>query len=184
MQAKVMQGGGVGVLGAFLSTWDDARAAFGSGTPVGGTEFDMSTQLHELRGTVLSAAPGGEWTGTAAEAYDSRNREHAGTIGRLAELDRRIGAEVDRSAAVVTAGRRDLDSVKQWVIDAAASVPPTPAGDRALLPVVAKGTAEIAEIITRSNADMDAIAARIRSIGSGYDDLTGSCPCTPPEPDC
>lgn len=161
------------ILGAFLSTWDDARAAFGSGTPVRGSEFDMSARFHELRGTVLSAAPGGEWTGDAAEAYDGRNREHAGTIGRLAELDRRIGAEVDRSAAVVTAGRRDLDSVKQWVIDAAASAP-TAAGDRALLPLVAKGTAEIAEIINRSNADMDAIAARIRAIGSGYDDLTAS----------
>lgn len=163
----------VSVLGAFLSTWDDARAAFGSGTPIGGSEFDMSAQFHELRSTVLSAAPGGEWTGAAAEAYDGRNREHAGTIGGLAELDRRLGAEVDRSAAVVTAGRRDLEAVKQWVVDAAASVPPTAAGDRALLPVVAKGTAEIAEIINRSNADMDAIAARIWTIGSGYDNLTG-----------
>ncbi|WP_135355839.1 EspA/EspE family type VII secretion system effector, partial [Mycolicibacterium sp. NCC-Tsukiji] len=140
------------ILGAFLSTWDDARATFGAGTPVGGAEFDMSDQFHELRGTVLSAAPGGEWSGTAAEAYDDRNRAHAGAIGRLAELDRRLGVEVDRSAAVVTAGRRDLDSVKQWVVDAAASVPPTAAGDRALLPVVVKGTAEIADIISRSNA--------------------------------
>lgn len=161
------------VLGAFLSTWDDARATFGSGTPVGGAEFDMSDQFHELRSTVLSAASGGEWTGTAAEAYDDRNRAHAGAIGRLAELDRRLGVEVDRSAAVVTAGRRDLDSVKQWVVDAAASVPPTAAGDRVLLPVVVKGTAEIADIISRSNADMDAIAARIREIGSGYEEIAG-----------
>ena len=51
------------ILGAFLSTWDDARATFGSGTPVGGSDFDMSGQFHELRDTVLSAAPGGEWTG-------------------------------------------------------------------------------------------------------------------------
>ena len=161
------------ILGAFLSTWDDARATFGSGTPVGGSDFDMSGQFHELRDTVLSAAPGGEWTGTGAEVYDDRNRAHAATIGRLAELDRRLGAEVERSAAVVTAGRRDLDSVKQWVVDAAATVPPTAAGDRALLPVVAKGTAEIADIINRSNADMDAIAARIRDIGADYDDITG-----------
>ena len=56
----------MGVLGAFLSTWDDARATFGSGTPVGGSDFDMSGQFHELRDTVLSAAPGGEWTGTGA----------------------------------------------------------------------------------------------------------------------
>ena len=110
------------ILGAFLSTWDNARATFGAGTPVGGAEFDMSDQFHDLRSTVLSAATGGEWSGTAAEAYDDRNRAHAGAIGRLAELDRRLGVEVDRSAAVVTAGRRDLDSVKQWVVDAAASI--------------------------------------------------------------
>jgi uncharacterized protein YukE len=163
----------VTILGAFLSTWDDARATFGSGTPVGGADFDMSAQFRELRRTVLSMAPGGEWTGTAAEAYDGRNRKHAGTIGKLAELDRRLGAEIDRSAAVVTAGRRDLDSVRQWVIDAAASAPSTEAGDDALLPVVAKGTADITEILSRSNADLDTIAARIREIGTGYDELAG-----------
>ncbi|MGX9671437.1 EspA/EspE family type VII secretion system effector [Mycobacterium sp. HM-7] len=163
----------MGVLGAFLSTWDDARAAFGSGTPVGGADFDMSGQFQELRRTVLSVAPGGEWTGTAAEKYDGRNREHAGMIGKLAELDRRLGAEVDRSAAVVTAGRRDLDVVRQWVVDAAASAPTTAAGERALLPVVAKGTADITEILSRSNADLDTIAVRIREIGAGYDELSG-----------
>lgn len=163
----------MGVLGAFLSTWDDARAAFGSGTPVVGADFDMSAQFQELRRTVQAVAPGGEWTGTAAEAYDGRNRKHARALGKLAELDRRLGAEVDRSAAVVTAGRRDLDSVRQWVLDAAVSAPPTEAGDQALLPVVAKGTADITEILSRSNADLNTIAARIREIGSGYDELAG-----------
>ena len=168
------------IFGAFLSTWDDARATFGSATPVGGAEFDKSDQFHELRSTVLAAALGGRWEGTAAAVYDDRNRAHAATIGRLAELDRRLGAQVDRSAAVVAAGRRDLDSVKQWVVDAAASAPPTDAGDRVLLPVVAKGTAEIADILNRSHADMDAIAACIREIGSDYGDIWGPQPAGVP----
>ncbi|WP_155930472.1 EspA/EspE family type VII secretion system effector [Mycolicibacterium sp. CBMA 234] len=152
-----------------MSTWDDARAMFGSGAPVGGSEFDMSDRFRELRSRVLAAVPEGDWTGPGAEAYADRNRQQAGTIARLAALDRRLSLEIDRSAAVVVAGRRDLDSVRQWVIDTAASVPPTAAGERTLLPVVAKGTAEIAEILNRSTGDMNGIAARIRAIGTRYE---------------
>nr|WP_155906671.1 MULTISPECIES: EspA/EspE family type VII secretion system effector [unclassified Mycolicibacterium] len=142
---------------------------FGSGTPVGGSEFDMSARFRELRSRVLAAVAEGDWTGPGAEAYSDRNRQQAGTIARLAALDWRVGLEVDRSAAVVAAGRRDLDSVRQWVIDTAASVPPTAAGERALLPVVAKGAAEIAEILNRSTDDMNGIATRIRAIGTRYE---------------
>ena len=78
---------------------------------------------------------------------------------------------MDRSAAVVAAGRRDLDSVKQWVTSAAASVPRTVAGERALLPVVSKGIADVADIVARSNSDMNGIATRIREIGTGYQAL-------------
>jgi hypothetical protein len=145
----------------------------GEGTPVGGEDFDHSSQLDELRRTVLAAAPRSDWTGSAAEAYSGRNERLAGTIGGLAELDRRLGTEVDRSAQVVAAGRRDLDSVKQWVMSAAASVPPNAAGERALIPVVSRGVGEVADILRRSNADMNGIAARIRDIGDGYDTLAG-----------
>ena len=40
----------------------------------------------------------------------------------------------------MTAGRRDLDAVKQWVSDAAATVPNTAAGQRMLWPIVSKGS--------------------------------------------
>ena len=59
-------------------------------------------------------------------------------------------------------------------------LPPTTEGDRALLPVVAKGTAEIADILNRSNADMDVIAACIREIGSDYGDIWGPQPAGVP----
>lgn len=138
---------------------------------MGGDEVDQSGQLDELRRTVLAAAPKSDWTGTAAESYAGRNERLAGTIDGLAELDRRLGTEVDRSAQVVAAGRRDLDSVRQWVMSAAASVPPNAAGERALIPVVSRGVGEVADILRRSNADMNGIAARIRDIGEGYQTL-------------
>lgn len=138
---------------------------------MGGEEVDQSGQLDELRRTVLAAAPRSDWTGTAAESYAGRNERLAGTIDGLAELDRRLGTEVDRSAQVVAAGRRDLDSVRQWVMSAAASVPPNAAGERALIPVVSRGVGEVADILRRSNADMNGIAARIRDIGEGYQTL-------------
>lgn len=161
----------ISVLGAFLSTWDDARATLGAGVPVDGSRFDRGGQLDDLHGTVATAKPDAAWTGTAAQGYSDRNQQLAGNIGRLAELDRRLGAEMDRSAAVVTAGRRDLESVKQWVMSAAASVPPNAAGERFLLPVVSKGVAEVADIVARSNSDMNGIAERIRQIGSDYQAL-------------
>ncbi|QVI30476.1 DUF4226 domain-containing protein [Mycolicibacterium neoaurum] len=159
------------VLAAFLSTWDNARATLGEGTPVGGTEFDQSRPLDGLREVVASAAPGSDWTGAAADAYAGRNERLAGTISGLAELDRRLGSEVDRSAHVVAAGRRDLEEIKQWVLSAAASVPPNAAGERVLIPVVSRGVGEVADILRRSNTDMNGIAARIRAIGEGYQAL-------------
>ncbi|MGK2867747.1 MAG: EspA/EspE family type VII secretion system effector, partial [Mycobacterium sp.] len=161
----------ISVLGAFFSTWESARATLGEGMPVGGEEVDQSRQLDELRRTVLAAAPRSDWTGSAAESYAGRNERLAVTIDELAELDRRLGTEVDRSAQVVAAGRRDLDSVRQWVMSAAASVPPNAAGERALIPVVSRGVGEIADILRRSNADMNGIAARIHDIGEGYQTL-------------
>lgn len=166
--SKVPKGAVINVLGAFLSTWDSARATLGAGAPVDGAEFDSSGRLEESRQTVSAAMPGASWTGSAAQTYSDHNQHLAATLARLAELDRRLGAEVDRSAAVVAAGRRELDSVKQWVLSVAASVPPNAAGERALLPAVSKGAAEVADIVSRSNNDMFGIAARIRAIGTEY----------------
>jgi hypothetical protein len=103
--------------------------------------------------------------------YADANSRHARTLGNLADLDKRLGTEVDRSAAVVAAGRRDLDAVRQWVVDAAATVPQTAAGDRTLWSVVSKGSGELTDIVNRSNGDLAAIAQRIRGLGGEYDEL-------------
>ena len=103
-------------LDAFLATWTTARATFGSGEPQTGEQFDGSRQLEELRAAVHTAAPGGHWSGGAATAYDGKNTGHAGVIGRLAGLDIQLGPYVTESATVVSAGRKNLDTIRSWVL--------------------------------------------------------------------
>ena len=158
-------------LDAFMATWAQARATFGAGAPAEGAQFDQSSQLHRLQSDVASAAPGPNWTGSASDVYAEANSKQARTLGSVGDLDKRLGAEVDRSAAVVTAGRRELEAVKQWVSDAAATVPNTPAWQRMLWPVISKGSSEIQHILTRSNGELSSIADRIRGIGNEYQAL-------------
>ena len=159
------------VLEGFLSTWSKARATFGEGVPQEGAGLDNSAQLRRLQSDVDSAAPGSDWAGAGADTYADQNRRHSRSLGAMADLDTRLRAQVDQSAAVVAAGRRDLDAVKQWVVDAASTVPRTAAGERMLWPVVSKGSGEIADIITRSHGDLSAIAGRLRALGTEYDEL-------------
>jgi uncharacterized protein YukE len=166
-----MEGARVGVLDAFESTWSNARSTFGQGTPQGGAQFDNSARLRQMQSDVESAKPDARWTGSASDSYSSANEKQARVLGQMAELDQRLRSEVDRSAAVVAAGRRDLDGVRQWVHAAASSVPRNSAGERMLFPVVSKGANDIAEIVQRSNRDLNAIAERVRSLRGEYQAL-------------
>ncbi|MDT5019103.1 MAG: hypothetical protein QOD39_5263 [Mycobacterium sp.] len=151
-----------------MLVWSRASETFGVSTPQGGDRWDQSAQLRQLQRGVQSAAPRSEWTGAGSDTFVQANGRHGRTIGAIADLDMRLGGEVDRSAAVVTAGRRDLDAVKQWVADAASTVPRTAAGDRMLWPVVSKGSREIADVIRRSDTDLSTIAERMRGLGAEY----------------
>jgi uncharacterized protein YukE len=157
-------------LDAFLSTWQNARITFGEGTPQGGDSIDQSAQLRAVQSEVEGAAPR-DWTGSAAETYADANRRQGQALGAMADIDHRLKAEVDRSAEVVAAGRRDLDAVRQWVVDAAATVPQTAFGDQMLYPVISEGAGEVAEIVARSNSELNAIAERIQKLGGEYDAL-------------
>ena len=156
-----------------MAVWSNARATFGEGTPEGGAQFDASVGLQELQQRVLAAAPHAAWTGTGADAYADVNDKQARTLGGLADLDQRLGAEIDRSAAVVAAGRSELDAVRDRVAHAAAAVPNNAAGERMLIPVVGDGAGEIADIIRRSNGDLVAIAGRIQALDTEYRVLGG-----------
>lgn len=160
-------------LDAFHSTWSDARSTFGEGTPQNGTEYDASTTLDRLAQNVGSASPGGSWSGDAATTYGSANTDHGKTIGEIAGLDRRLGAQVDRSAEVVATGRRNLDAVRDWVISASSNLPPGEAGETMKLQIAQKGLARIEEVVQNSNGELASIGDEIRSLGDQYGTLGG-----------
>jgi hypothetical protein len=158
----------VSVLNGFLSTWSNARQTFGEGTPEPGAQYDNSATLRGLQSTVETAAPGTRWTGGAANTYGSANTEHGRVLGQLAGLDQRLSAHVDQSAEVVTAGRRNLDAVRKWVVDAAASTPQNAAGERMQMAIVQKGLTQLQEIVQRSNGDLNAIGGKINGLRDEY----------------
>ena len=159
------------VVNAFLSTWSNARQTFGEGEPQTGAQYDNGGALRGLQSTVESAAPGSKWTGGAANAYGAANSDHARVFGQLAGLDQRLSAHVDESAQVVAAGRRDLDAVRKWVVDATASTPQGQAGEQARLAIVQKGVSQVQEIIQRSHGELSAIGGKIRGLDSEYQAL-------------
>ena len=163
----------MGVVDGFDSMWSNAKSTFGQGSPQDGARFDNSAQLRQMQSDVDSARPDSRWTGSASDSYASANDKQGRVLGQIADLDQRLRTEIDRSAQVVNAGRQNLDSVRQWVHDAAATVPAGQNRDRMLYPIVSKGAAEIADILQKSNGDMNAIAGRVRSLSGEYQMLGG-----------
>jgi len=161
----------VGVLEGFLSTWSKARETFGEGVPQTGERFDQSGPLLQMQSTVESAAPGSRWSGSAANAYGTANTEHGKVFGQLAGLDQRLAAQVTQSATIVSTGRQNLDAVRQWVIDAAASVPPGKNRETQLMPIVQRGLGQLQEVITTSNGQLNTVAGEVKKIGGEYQAL-------------
>jgi len=159
------------VLDAFESTWSNARSTFGDGTPETGAQFDGSAKLTRLQNSVSTAAPDGRWTGPASSAYGAAKQDHGRVLGQMAGLDQRLGAAIDQSAQVIATGRQNLDAVRNWVMAAAASVPPGPNRDQMLLPIVKKGLSRISDVVSRSNGDLTKIGDQIRLIGHEYEAL-------------
>lgn len=157
---------------AFLSAWSGARQTFGTGDPESGGRFDGSDRLTGLRSTLELAAPGTRWTGAAAQAYRRATTDHGDVLTELAGLDQRMRAEIDRAAAVVTAGRTDLDAVRTWVTDIAATLPRTAHGELMLYPVVRTGITRVGDIVRRSNAELGRIGDTLRGLGADYAALT------------
>lgn len=151
-----------------MSTWTSARQTFGDGVPQSGSAFDGSARLRAMADSLEAADPGSRWTGPSADSYAEVNAEHRRVIGELADLDQRLAAYVDRSAQIVIAGRFELDAVRQWVTDAARSVPPGRAGDRLVLSVVQAGIGRVSEIVMRANDDLNAVGEQIAALREQY----------------
>lgn len=157
-------------LSAFATTWSAARTTFGDGTPVDGTVLDGSAAQ---RGQALAraATPTAEWSGSGASAYSEANAAHVARLGAFADLDRRFGAEIGRSAEVVGASRRDLEALRKWVADAAAAAPNSTAGQRMLWSIVGKGVCDLQSVMSRSVVEQSEIASRIRALSGEYRQL-------------
>ncbi|MGE2717594.1 EspA/EspE family type VII secretion system effector [Mycolicibacterium litorale] len=159
-------------LDGFYTTWDNARQTFGQGTPQSGTDFDKSPQLTNLGSGLDAAAPGSKWSGAAATNYDKANADHQKVFTQLAELDRKIAQQVDQSAQVVATGRQNLDQVRQWVTDAANSVPPGKQRDMFLMQIANKGLGQLTEVVNQTNAQSNTVAQNIAKLGPEFDALT------------
>lgn len=159
-------------LDGFYTTWADARQTFGQGTPQPGTDFDKSPQLTTLGAGLDAAAPGSKWSGAAATNYGTANTDHQKVFTQLAELDRKIAQQVDQSAQVVATGRQNLDQLRQWVTDAANSVPPGKQRDMMLMQIANRGLGQLTEVVQKTNAESNAVAQNIAKLGPEFDALT------------
>lgn len=167
-------GGGidkVSVLDAFLSTWSNALATFGHGGPQPGAGYGRSSTLEQLTADLNQAVPDTHWWGGAASAYGAVNTRHRRVVGGLGNLDIRLVEQIDQSASIIAGGRRDLNALRQWVVDAAAGLPKSEAGERMLLPIVRTGLIHLTDIVTRANADLSSVGGNIRTIGDEYQEL-------------
>lgn len=158
------------VLDGFYATWNDARQTFGHGTPQPGARFDNSAQLQTLGTGLDNAKPADKWSGTAASNYDKAHTEHQKVFRKLAELDQKLAQQVDRSAQLVGTGRENLDSLRQWVTDAANSIPPGKQRDMMLMQVAKKGLGRLTEVVKTSNEELNGVSQDIRNLTGEYDD--------------
>ncbi|MDV3128881.1 hypothetical protein M1247_28510 [Mycobacterium sp. 21AC1] len=164
----------MGVLDGFYSTWSKARETFGQGTPDDGSQYDGSSKLMQMKTAVEAAAPDDRWQGSGADAYAAANKEHAAVYGKLAELDKKMAAEVKNAANVVTAGRENLDTTRNWVDSMVKSLPETSAADRErkLVPIANEGVTKVSTIVENATRDMTGISGRITGYKGEYDALT------------
>ena len=156
------------LLNAFMSTWTQARQTFGSGAPDPGAQFDASAEFRHMQSVVERAAPDERWQGTAAKAYAAVNADHGKVFGDLAELDVRLAAEIDNSARIVTAGRYELDGVRDRVVAAASSVPANQAGEAVMMSIVSSGLTQVSQIVQRANSELNAVGASIHKLSAEY----------------
>ncbi|OBI55709.1 hypothetical protein A5667_23425 [Mycolicibacterium fortuitum] len=160
------------VLEAFLTVSRTAQSSFGTGTPQPGTPLsESSTAVRSVETDLRGASPGGQWTGTASDAYAQANIKHIGNVGAFAELDQRLGAQIDSAADVVSNGRENVISVHNWVVRLAELVPSGPLREALLLPIVNTGIAQIGATVLRTKFDLSSISDEITEIANEYQKL-------------
>lgn len=107
----------MGALDGYMATWLDTRLV-----KVRSRRVPNSTRVLNCAScSRRSRRPNRDPSGPVPRRilYDTTNQKQNRVLGETAVLDQKLRSEVDRAAAVVTAGRRDLDAVRQWVVNAA-----------------------------------------------------------------
>lgn len=162
-------------LDGFYSTWSKAKDTFGVGTPTDGSQYNgSSSQLLKMKSSIESAQPDDRWQGTGSQAYAAVNKQHAGVYEKLADLDKKMAAEVTNAANVVTNGRNQLDTTKSWVDSAVNSLPSSlsaQAREKSLIPIAKEGITQVNNTVSTANGDMLKIGFRVSDLKSAFDEL-------------
>lgn len=158
-------------LDGFYSTWSQARQTYGEGTPQTGERFDQSAKLNQLKSDMDAAAPGGRWTGAASEAYAAANAEHQRVIGAIADVDKKLGVQITNAANLVTSGRNDLETLRKWVSDAAATTTNDQAGKTMQMQIAKQGLQRLTEIMNHTHEGMQTIKGTVTGLKGEYDML-------------
>lgn len=64
----------------------------------------------------------------------------------------------------VLTGRRNLEAVRQWVTDAAASVPPGAQRDTVVMQIARRGLDQLGQVVRGTNAELNTIAGRLQGL--------------------
>lgn len=162
-------------LDGFYSTWNKAKDTFGVGTPTDGSQYNgSSSQLLKMKSSIESASKHDGWQGTGADAYAAANKEHAGVYEKLADLDKKMAAEVTNAANVVTNGRNQLDTTKSWVDSAVNALPQSlnsQAREKSLIPIAKEGITQVNTTVSNANGAMLQIGIRVNELKNGFDEL-------------
>lgn len=157
-------------LGQFYSAWSQARQTYGDGQPETGSSLNGNAWSAPLD-TLGSAAANDSWTGSAAENYTAATERQAQRVAEIADLDRQLGNEVARSAALIEAERHALAEVKQWVQAMAAAVPDSPDRELRLTQIARRGLEAMEEIVRRTVSEIEGIVRRVDDITARYREI-------------
>jgi len=159
----------VGIKDAFYGVWNEAYKTYGEGVPPGGEQFDRSAQLQKMQQAVLAAGPDDRWQGSGSEAYGRANKQLADRYGELADLDRRYGAEIDKSKAAVLAGRQAMLTVRSNFDALVSGLDENKPADRLLLmSALSNGLGEVQKTLLNTTQEQLAAGQRMKVIADEY----------------
>lgn len=157
---------------AFVAMSEETRKLFGDAEPQSGEPyFRSSAALHELESTLAENWSSSDWDGPAATAYAKAAAKQRLRVGKMSDLDARMGAQIDRSAYVAVSGRNKVEEIRKWVIDNAGTDTETGAGTFQAALAVSRGCEDLGELTKWAQTEHDMIASGMNSLKAEYESL-------------